>query len=72
MNCVCPHTVATQGVLRALETAPIEDIAPPPPAVIGVEVVVDAVLRLIEDESLAGKVLVLVGGEEPRFLGRPC
>jgi hypothetical protein len=36
-----------------------------------VEVVVDAVLRLIEDESLAGKIL-LVGGEEPRFLGRPC
>jgi hypothetical protein len=33
-----------------------------------VSVVVDAVLRLIQDESLAGKVLVLVGGEEPRFL----
>ena len=68
VNCVCPHTVATEGVLRALETAPIEDIAPPPPTVIGVDVVVDAVLRLIQDESLSGKVLVLVGGEEPRFL----
>jgi len=68
VNCVCPHTVATEGVLRALEAAPIEDIAPPPPTVIGVDVVVDAVLRLIQDESLAGTVLVLVGGEEPRFL----
>jgi 3-oxoacyl-[acyl-carrier protein] reductase len=68
VNCVCPHTVATEGVLRALETASIEDIAPPPPTILGVDVVVGAVLRLIDDESLAGKVLVLVGGEEPRFL----
>jgi hypothetical protein len=55
-------------VLRALETASIEDIAPPPPTLIGVDEVVDAALRLIGDESLAGKVLVLVGGEEPRLL----
>jgi NAD(P)-dependent dehydrogenase (short-subunit alcohol dehydrogenase family) len=71
VNCVCPHTVATEGVLRALETAPIEDIAPPPPTLIDQEAVVDAVLRLIEDDSLAGRVLVLVGGEEPRFLAPP-
>jgi 3-oxoacyl-[acyl-carrier protein] reductase len=69
VNCVCPHTVATEGVLRALETASIEDIAPPPPTILDVDVVVAAVLRLIDDESLSGKVLVLVGGEEPRFLG---
>ena len=68
VNCLCPHTVATEGVLRALETASIEDIAPPPPTVIDMDIVVDAALRLIADESLAGKVLVLVGGEEPRFL----
>ena len=68
VNCVCPHTVATEGVLRALETASIADIAPPPPTLIGVDEVVDATLRLIADESLAGRVLVLVGGEEPRFL----
>jgi 3-oxoacyl-[acyl-carrier protein] reductase len=68
VNCVCPHTVATEGVLRALETASIEDIAPPPPTIISVDAVVGAVLRLIDDESLSGQVLVLVGGEEPRFL----
>jgi hypothetical protein len=27
-----------------------------------------AVLSLVEDDSLAGRVLVLVGGEEPRLL----
>jgi hypothetical protein len=32
------------------------------------DVVVEAALRLIDDETLAGQVLVLVGGEEPRFL----
>lgn len=68
VNCVCPHTVATEGVLEALETASIEDIAPPPPTIVGMDEVVDAALRLIIDESLAGRVLVLVGGEEPRFL----
>jgi NAD(P)-dependent dehydrogenase (short-subunit alcohol dehydrogenase family) len=68
VNCVCPHTVATEGVLRALETASIGDIAPPPATLISQDAVVDAVLQLIEDESLSGRVLVLVGDEEPRVL----
>jgi NAD(P)-dependent dehydrogenase (short-subunit alcohol dehydrogenase family) len=68
VNCVCPHTVATEAVLRALETRPIEEIAPPPPTVLSLDEVCAAVLRLIEDDSLSGRVLVLVGGEEPRFL----
>ena len=71
VNCVCPHTVATEGVLRALETKTIEEIAPPPPTLLGVDAVVNAVLHLIQDASLAGRVLVLVGGREPRFLGPP-
>jgi 3-oxoacyl-[acyl-carrier protein] reductase len=68
VNCVCPHTVATAGVLRALETATIEEIAPPPATILPLDDVVGAVLRLIEDDGLAGRVLVLVGGEPPRFL----
>jgi NAD(P)-dependent dehydrogenase (short-subunit alcohol dehydrogenase family) len=68
VNCVCPHTVGTEGVPQALESARIEDIAPPPPTLISQDVVVDAVLRLMLDESLSGRVLLLVGGEDPRFL----
>jgi NAD(P)-dependent dehydrogenase (short-subunit alcohol dehydrogenase family) len=68
VNCVCPHTVATAAVLRALETRTIEEIAPPPPTILPLDEVVGAVLRLIEDDGLAGRVLVLVGGEPPRFL----
>jgi NAD(P)-dependent dehydrogenase (short-subunit alcohol dehydrogenase family) len=68
VNCVCPHTVATDGVLRALETRTLEELAPPPATLLEVDEVVDGVLRLVEDDSLAGRVLVLTGGEEPRFL----
>ena len=68
VNCVCPHTVATANVLRELETSTIEEIAPPPATILPLAEVVDAVLRLIEDDGLAGRVLVLVGGEPPRFL----
>jgi 3-oxoacyl-[acyl-carrier protein] reductase len=68
VNCICPHTVGTDAVLQALETRPIEEIAPPPATVLSLDEVCAAVVRLIEDESLAGRVLVLVGGEEPRLL----
>jgi NAD(P)-dependent dehydrogenase (short-subunit alcohol dehydrogenase family) len=68
VNCVCPHTVATEGVRRALESQSLEEIAPPPATLLEVDEVVAAVRRLIEDDSLAGQVLVLSGGERPRFL----
>jgi 2-keto-3-deoxy-L-fuconate dehydrogenase len=68
VNCVCPHTVATEAVLEALESRPLEEIAPPPATLLSMEEVVEAVRLLIEEDSLAGRVLVLNGGEEPRFL----
>ena len=68
VNCVCPHTVATEAVLRALQTRTLEEIAPPPATILPLDEVVEAVLRLIEDDGLTGRVLVLVGGEPPRFL----
>jgi NAD(P)-dependent dehydrogenase (short-subunit alcohol dehydrogenase family) len=68
VNCVCPHTVATEGVLAALERSTLEEIAPPPATLLSVQEVCDAILRLIGDDSLAGAVLTLVGGAEPRLL----
>ena len=68
VNCVCPHTVATDAVLRTLETRTLAEIAPPPPTMLDVSDVVASVRRLIEDDSIAGSVLVLTGGEPPRFL----
>jgi NAD(P)-dependent dehydrogenase (short-subunit alcohol dehydrogenase family) len=66
INCVCPHTVATESVLRSLETRTLEEIAPPPPTLLSLDEVVAAVRRLIEDDSLSGRVLVLSGREKLR------
>jgi NAD(P)-dependent dehydrogenase (short-subunit alcohol dehydrogenase family) len=68
INCVLPHTAATPAVLRALETHALEELAPPPATLLPVEEAVSGVRHLIEDDSIAGRVLVLCGGEEPRFL----
>jgi 3-oxoacyl-[acyl-carrier protein] reductase len=68
VNCVCPHTVATDAVRRSLETRTLEEIAPPPATLLGVEEVVAAVRQLIEDDSVSGRVTVLTGGEAPRVL----
>ena len=68
VNCVCPHTVATEAVLRSLQTHTLEEIAPPPPTLLRVEDVVAAVRQLVEDDSLSGCVLVLTGGDKPRLL----
>jgi NAD(P)-dependent dehydrogenase (short-subunit alcohol dehydrogenase family) len=68
INCVSPHTVATEAVLHALETRTLEEIAPPPPTLLRLDEVVAAVLRVVEDDSLSGRVLVLCGGEQPRLV----
>jgi NAD(P)-dependent dehydrogenase (short-subunit alcohol dehydrogenase family) len=68
VNCVSPHTVATPGVLQALETRPLDEIAPPPATLLQVSEVVAEVRRLIEDDSLSGAVIALCGGEPPRRL----
>jgi NAD(P)-dependent dehydrogenase (short-subunit alcohol dehydrogenase family) len=61
INCVSPHTVATAAVLRALETQPLEQIAPLPATLLQMDDVVEAVRRLVEDDSLTGCVLTLRG-----------
>jgi NAD(P)-dependent dehydrogenase (short-subunit alcohol dehydrogenase family) len=71
VNCICPHTVATEAVLRSLETRELDDIAPPPPTLLSLDEVVAGVRRLIEDDSLSGRVLFLSGAENPRFLHSP-
>jgi NAD(P)-dependent dehydrogenase (short-subunit alcohol dehydrogenase family) len=63
VNCVCPHTVATESVRKALETKTLAEIAPPPATILEVADVVRAVRQTIEDDGLSGRVLVLVGDE---------
>jgi NAD(P)-dependent dehydrogenase (short-subunit alcohol dehydrogenase family) len=71
VNCVCPYTVATAGVRKRIAdlTAAGEELPPPLQAVpLQTDEVADAVVSLIRDDSLAGRVLVLVGGEDPELL----
>jgi NAD(P)-dependent dehydrogenase (short-subunit alcohol dehydrogenase family) len=68
VNCLCPHTVATNSVRCALRSRSLDEIAPPPPTLLSVDQVVAGVRRLIDDDSLSGRVLVLSGGSTPRFL----
>jgi 3-oxoacyl-[acyl-carrier protein] reductase len=71
VNCVCPYTVGTAAVRRTIAESVAEGRELPPPllaTLLEPEEVADALVRLVQDESLAGRVLVLRGGEPPRLL----
>jgi NAD(P)-dependent dehydrogenase (short-subunit alcohol dehydrogenase family) len=70
-NCVCPFTVGTAAVrarIAELETAGEELPGPLQAVLLEPEEVAEAAVRLITDESLAGRVVVLVGGRKPELL----
>jgi NAD(P)-dependent dehydrogenase (short-subunit alcohol dehydrogenase family) len=57
VNCICPDWVDTPAARRSLErTTPQERAAAPP--LVPAERVAEAILDLVKDESLAGRVLV--------------
>lgn len=71
VNCVCPHTVATAAVLARI--AELEARGEPLPADLAVELikpdeVADAVVQLIADDALAGRIMLLRGGQPRRLL----
>ena len=71
VNCVCPHTVGTPAVRERIAELKAEGEELPQPlkdVLLEPEEVADAVLDLISDESMAGRVVVLVGGENPKLL----
>jgi 3-oxoacyl-[acyl-carrier protein] reductase len=57
VNCICPDWVDTPAARRSLERATPEERAAAPPLV-PAERVADAIVGLVKDESLAGRVLV--------------
>ena len=74
VNCVCPHTVATDAVLAAVagHTARGE----PLPAdlqgdLIDVAEVARVVAELVQARAMAGRVIALRGGRPPRLLNGP-
>src|SRR5919197_2637554 len=67
VSCICPDFVDTPAVRRTLERATPEERAAAPPLV-PVERVAEAILDLVRDDSLAGRVLVCPATAEWQFL----
>jgi NAD(P)-dependent dehydrogenase (short-subunit alcohol dehydrogenase family) len=71
VNCVCPHTVATPAVRQRIVELEAEGEELPGPlqdVLLEPEEIADAVVDFVEDESAAGRVLVLFGGQPPKLL----
>jgi NAD(P)-dependent dehydrogenase (short-subunit alcohol dehydrogenase family) len=71
VNCVCPHTVGTSAVRARI--AKLESRGEPLPPDLAVELiepeeVADAVVEMIVDDAMAGRVVVLRGGRPRRLL----
>jgi hypothetical protein len=65
VNCVVPDWVATERGVREWEELPAEERGP---ELVPLSLVTDAVVRFVEDETLAGRVLLLDRAERPFFL----
>jgi NAD(P)-dependent dehydrogenase (short-subunit alcohol dehydrogenase family) len=71
VNCVCPYTVGTEAVRRTIAESVAHGRELPPPlqaTLLEPAEVADAVVQLVQDDSLAGRVVVLHGGEPPRLV----
>jgi NAD(P)-dependent dehydrogenase (short-subunit alcohol dehydrogenase family) len=67
VNCVVPDWILTERAQEELQRmSPAERAAAPTP--LSLDDVADAVVALIADDDLAGRVMVLRGGEPPRLL----
>jgi NAD(P)-dependent dehydrogenase (short-subunit alcohol dehydrogenase family) len=67
VNCICPDFVDTPAARRSLDRATPEERAAAPPLVPAGRVA-DAIVGLLQDESLAGRVLVCPATAEWRLL----
>jgi NAD(P)-dependent dehydrogenase (short-subunit alcohol dehydrogenase family) len=67
VNCVVPNWIGTDEVKAEIEAMTPEERAEVPDELVPPEEIAAAVLRFVEDDSLAGRVL-LVWNDEPAFL----
>src|SRR4029450_2860652 len=71
VNCVCPHTVATEAVRETIDRLRSEGRALPwdlEGVLLEPDEGAAAVVGLIQDETLAGRITVCRGGEPPRLI----
>jgi NAD(P)-dependent dehydrogenase (short-subunit alcohol dehydrogenase family) len=71
VNCICPHTVATERVLAGIAELRAAGRPLPEPLageLIGLDELADVAADMVRDEALAGRVMVMWGGRRPRLL----
>jgi NAD(P)-dependent dehydrogenase (short-subunit alcohol dehydrogenase family) len=67
VNCIVPDWIATERAqieLAGMTARERADLPTPIP----MEEIADAVVRFVRDDTLAGRVMVLLGGEPPRLI----
>jgi NAD(P)-dependent dehydrogenase (short-subunit alcohol dehydrogenase family) len=68
VNCVVPHWIATEHVLRTIAGMTPEERARVPERLNDPGEIADVVLRFVRDDSLAGRVIVCPCGAAPRLI----
>jgi NAD(P)-dependent dehydrogenase (short-subunit alcohol dehydrogenase family) len=68
VNCLCPGWVDTPAMRRGLERASEEELASVPRVLLRPEEVAEAIMGIIRNEKLAGRVLVYREVETPRLV----
>jgi NAD(P)-dependent dehydrogenase (short-subunit alcohol dehydrogenase family) len=72
VNCICPGWVETEAVRRALAEMTQEEIDrqsfPPPPVLIQPQEIAAAAVMFVEEETLAGRVMIWPDGEPWRLV----
>jgi NAD(P)-dependent dehydrogenase (short-subunit alcohol dehydrogenase family) len=68
VNCIIPNWIGTDQVLAEIAAMNPEDRAEVPGELTPPEDIADAVASFVEDETMAGRILLWWSGEEPRLL----
>jgi NAD(P)-dependent dehydrogenase (short-subunit alcohol dehydrogenase family) len=68
VNCIVPNWIGTDEVKREIAAMSPDERAEVPDELTPPEEIAAAVVRLVEDETLAGRIMIWWTGEEPRLV----
>jgi NAD(P)-dependent dehydrogenase (short-subunit alcohol dehydrogenase family) len=68
VNCIVPNWIGTDEVKDEIEAMSSEERAVVPDVLTAPEEIADAVLRFVEDENMAGRIMIWWTGEKPRLV----
>jgi NAD(P)-dependent dehydrogenase (short-subunit alcohol dehydrogenase family) len=68
VNCIVPNWIGTEEVIREIAAMTAEERAEVPDDLTPPEEIATAVVRFVEDEAMAGRIMIWWAGEEPRLV----